>query len=292
MRKDYAMYPRSNIAVALILGLCLSLLTVGCTTNPATGRKQLRLISSEQEIAMGTEAAPEFEKQFGGKVANEALQTYVRSIGSKVSADNVVEVKLPFEYAILNSDIPNAFALPGGKIFITAGLMRAMTNERQLAAVLGHETGHAAASHSISQMQKQMGTSVLVQLAGYAIGGDAGAVAEMAGKVAAKMVNLRYSRQDEYEADQLGIRYMTRAGYNPWGMVELLQVLESLSESKGGAFTEMMQTHPLTANRIADAEGIIRSGGEYKKYSADAPDHRAGKFMKMRALLPPPADEK
>ena len=284
------MHARNNICLVLIPIVCIALLAVGCTTNPATHKSQL-VFSTEKEIAIGTEAAPEFEKQFGGEVANENLQAYVRSVGAKVSAKNVVEVEWPYEYTVLNSDIPNAFALPGGKIYITAGLMRAMTNERQLGGVLGHETGHVVARHSMDQIQQQMIAGGLASIVGYAIGGDVGAVAEMATKVATKMATLKYSRDDEFEADQLGIRYMARAVYNPWGMVELLQVLESLSGSKGGAFTEMMQTHPLTANRIADAEEIIRSGNEYKKYSADAPDQHAEKFMKMRALLPPPAAE-
>ncbi len=284
------MHVRNNIWLVLIPALCVALLAVGCSTNPATGKSQLSF-SREKEIAIGADAAPEFEKQFGGEVANEDLQAYVRSIGAKVSAKNVTEEEWPYEYTVLNSDIPNAFALPGGKIYITAGLMRAMTNERQLAGVLGHETGHVDARHSMDQIQQQMIAGGLASIVGYAIGGDAGAVAEMATKVATKMATLKYSRDDEKESDMLGIHYMTMAGYNPWGMVELLQVLDSFSESKGGAFTEMMQTHPLTANRIADAEEIIRSGDEYKKYSADTPDPRAGAFMKIRALLPPPADK-
>ncbi|KPK79218.1 MAG: hypothetical protein AMJ81_13615 [Phycisphaerae bacterium SM23_33] len=110
-----------------------------------------RAISTEQEIALGREAAPEFEKEFEGKVPNETLQAYVREVGAKV-AQASERKDVPHEYALLASDVPNAFALPGGKVYVTAGLMRRMTNERQLAAVLGHETGHCSASGTAGEM--------------------------------------------------------------------------------------------------------------------------------------------
>jgi len=268
--------------VALIAVMFALAAAAGCSTNPATGRKSLRLISVEQEIAMGREAAPQFEAEFGGEVANETLQRYVRSVGARV-AEGTEPRGVSYDYALLASNTPNAFALPGGKVYVTAGLMLRMSNERELAAVLGHESGHVAAEHNVSGMQRQMGAELLAELAAAAVGGSSADTAKVATKVVASMVTLKYSRGDEYEADQLGIRYMARAGYNPWGMVELLTTLLEASQSEPGSLGEMFQTHPLTRKRIDRASQQIRTS--YRDALPDAPDPNAGKFMKMRDVL-------
>ena len=262
--------------------LLLPLVVGGCSTNLATGKKHLIFISQEQEISIGTEAAPEFEKEFGGKVPDKRLQAYVQMVGAKVSAVSERE-EIPYEFTLVRSKIPNAFALPGGKIFITAGLMSKMTNERQLAAVLAHETGHVAAQHNVLGMQQQMGARVLADLAGQLAGEEKGDAAQAATQIVAGMVGLKYSRKHEYKADELGIRYMTRAGYNPWGMVELLTVLLNLSESEPGSLTEMFQTHPLTSKRIEEAKEIIED--KHKDFSPSTDDPNTARFLKMRTIL-------
>ncbi len=263
--------------VALVLAPAL-LWAGGCSVNPVTGRKQLTLITRDQEIAMGKEAAPQFEKEFGGRVTDPALQGYVQSVGQKMAAKS--HRQMPYEYVLVASAVPNAFALPGGSIFLTAGLMRRMTNERQLAAVLGHETGHVAAMHNVQGMQRQIMLEVGMQI----LAGTEAQKAEGVARLVGSMMTLRYSRGDEYEADKVGIEYMTRAGYNPWGMVELLEVLQGLSESEPGTLAEMFQTHPVTSKRIAEVKGII----EREQASADrtAADPNAAKFMAMRKRLP------
>ena len=253
----------------------------GCVTSPATGKKMLVVISREQEIAIGEQAAPQFEKEFGGRVANARLQKYVAEVGSRLAA--VCEREMPYRFALLSSDVPNAFALPGGKIYLTAGLMRRMSNERQLAAVLGHETGHVADLHNVRALQRQMGAALLADLVGAIVEGKGGQAAEAAAKIAAGVANLHYSREDEYTADELGIRYMTRAGYNPWGMVELLTTLSRLSQSEPGDFGEMFQTHPLTSKRIERARSIIQA--EHSEFSPGSADPNAARFLRMRALL-------
>jgi len=277
---------RTRYCLALLLVALTALpILAGCSVNPVTGRRELVLISEDQEIAMGKEAAPTFEKEFGGRVPNETLQAYVNSVGQRVA--KVSDRPMPYEYTLVASDVPNAFALPGGTIFITAGLMRAMTNERQLAAVLGHETGHVAARHSVHQMQKQMGAQVLIEIAGRAGGGEgaAGAAGDVA-KVVSSMALLKYSRNDEYQADDLGIKYAAQAGYNPWGMVELLTVLDSLHEKDPGRFDELFQTHPLSGNRIERARTTVQEDPAYKgRYSLAAPDPNQGTFQRMQALL-------
>jgi len=281
------MCDRTNIAVKIVLMIVsVSLvLTVGCSRNPVTGKSELSLITATQEVEMGRQAAPEFEKEFGGRVQNEKLQQYVSTVGARVSKD--AHRDMPYEFTLVRSETPNAFALPGGKIFITAGLMRRMSNERQLAAVLGHETAHVAAKHSVQGMQRQMGTGVLIEIAGAVVGADKASAAKAAAKVVSSVANLKYSRNDEYQADEVGIEYMVNGGYNPWGMVELLKVLQSTAKSEPGALTEFFQTHPLTSKRIGQAEDIIRANESYRRFSADAKDPDAGRFMAMHGLLPP-----
>ncbi|MDK1031502.1 MAG: M48 family metalloprotease, partial [Planctomycetia bacterium] len=248
------MRPRRNSIPALLL--ILPILALGCSINPVTGKKEFILISTEQEIAIGAEAAPEFEKEFGGKVPNQKLQSYVRAVGQKVSA--LSDRSMPYEFALLSSDVPNAFALPGGKIYITAGLMRRMTNERQLAAVLGHETGHVAAKHNVKGLQRQVGAAILVEVAVAILEGEAGQKAGKVTEIVTSLANLKYSREDEYLSDTLGIKYAAKAGYNPWGMVELLEVLRALSGADPRLFGDMFDSHPLTQKRVEQAKDIIR----------------------------------
>jgi len=274
-----------RLALILAAGGLLSALALlgGCATNPVTGVREMILVPRDQEIAMGEESAPQFEQEFGGRVPNAALQAYVQSVGKKLAA--VSDREMPYEYALVASDVPNAFALPGGKIYITAGLMARISNERQLAAVLGHETGHVAALHSVKGLQREVGASVLVELASRIVSADKADAAQAAAKVVTALGTLKYSRDDEYQADQIGIKYAARAGYNPWGMVELLTVLKNMSDSEPGTFGEMLQTHPLSSKRIAEAEAMIKGNAEYAKFSPTAPDPQAAHFIEMRRAL-------
>ncbi|MFP4106170.1 MAG: M48 family metalloprotease [Phycisphaerae bacterium] len=263
--------------------LLLTLLAV-CVAGPILGgcSDMPVFIGREQEIAMGREAAPQFEKEFGGEVASEKLQSYVSSIGQQV-AKKSARPDLPYEFALLESDTPNAFALPGGKIYVTRGLVEVMTNERQLAAVLSHEVGHVAQRHNVKALQAQMGGQLLAQLAASIFEGTAGQVAGAAAKVATGMANLKYSRSNEYQADKVGIDIMTAADYDPEGMVELLQVLYSLHEQEPGRFGEMFQTHPLTSKRIENARQYIKDN--YPSYQFGTPPPNEDKFLQMRSLL-------
>ncbi|MHC4561607.1 MAG: M48 family metalloprotease [Planctomycetota bacterium] len=251
------------------------ILAGGCSSMPI-------LISTEQEIAMGEEAAPQFEAEFGGRVPSSTLQSYVQSVGRRVS--DVSDREMPYDFVLVAADVPNAFALPGGKIFITAGLMSLMSNERQLAAVLGHETAHVAKRHNVRLIQQQMGAAVLVEIAG-TIAGEYAGTAEAATQVVTSMVNLRYSRDNEFEADEAGILYMARAGYNPWGMNELLTILMELHEREPSQLEEMFLTHPLTSKRLEEARIMISANPEYATHAPDQPDPHAQDFIRMRKLL-------
>jgi len=265
------------------MALLAALFAVGCSRNPVTGKRQFLFISTQQEIAMGAEAAPQFEAEFGGKVPSDLLQNYVRGVGRKIVAVSDRK-EVPYDFALLASDVPNAFALPGGKVYVTAGLMGLMTNERQLAAVLAHEVTHVAAKHNVVAMQRQMGAALVVELAGWAAGADKEKAAEAATEIAAGMVNLSYSRGDEYEADRYGITYMTRAGYNPWGMVELLEILMGLHETEPNLVEKLFLTHPTSRERIERAREQIEK--EHEGARRTAADPNARKFLDVRAALP------
>ena len=265
---------------SILLPVCL-LFTAGCTINPVTGKKQLTFIPEYQEIALGARTAPEFEKEFGGKVDSPQLQQYIAEVGAKLAA--VSDRPMPYEYALLSSNVPNAFALPGGKIYVTVGLFKNMTNERQLAAVLAHETVHIAAEHSVQGMQRQMGAELFAELVAMIVGGESAETARATSKFATGMANLRYGRNDESESDKYGLQYMQQAGYNPWGMVELLELLQSLSDSQPGLFGDLLATHPLTSTRINDVRNIIRQS--YSAYSPRTPDPNTQRFNQMRGLL-------
>jgi len=270
--------------LAVLLALAVMPWAGGCVVNPATGKRQMILIPRDQEIAMGLEAAPKFEAEFGGRIPNPQLQQYIHDIGMKLAA--VAERQVPYDFLAVNSDVPNAFALPGGKIFITAGLLSRLTNERQLAGVLGHEIGHVSALHNVQGMQQQMGAQILVELAGKIAGADKAEAAKMGTKVAASMATLKYSRTYEHEADTLGVRYLAKAGYNPYGMVEVLKVLHGLSKTEPGPLGAMFQTHPLTSARIAETEAEVRKA--HPQADPDAPDPNIDRFGKMQALLRSP----
>ena len=274
---------KRNIVLLLALSAIVLPIASGCSTNPVTGKSELIFIPESQEIAMGLQAAPEVASQFGGAVNDSTLQAYVQQVGKKVADKS--DRKMPYDFTLLNSKIPNAFALPGGKIFVTAGLMSRMTNERQLAAVLGHEIVHVAAKHGVKGMQRGVGASVLVEIAGAAAGADTGAAAKAASQVAASMITMKYGRDDEYQSDKFGMKYMTKAGYNPYGMVELLTILLNLSEKEPGSLQEMFQTHPLSSKRIDAAKSTITSDSAYSGFSPSARDPRAAQFAGMHGRL-------
>ncbi len=274
---------KTSLVLSLLLISILLPMATGCSTNPVTGRRELIAIPRSYEISMGLQAAPQVATQFGGPVADTTLQAYVQMVGKKVAS--VADRKMPYDFTLVNSEIPNAFALPGGKIFITAGLMSRMTNEQQLAAVLGHEIVHVAALHGVKGMQRGIGASVVVELAAAAAGSDKAEAAKAASQIAASMVTMKYGRDDEYEADKYGTKYMTKAGYNPWGMVELLTILLNLSAKEPSVFEAMFQTHPLSSKRIAAIKANIAADAMYRGYSPATPDPKTAQFVGMHKRL-------
>jgi predicted Zn-dependent protease len=267
MRKD-----KMKTKIIFLFLLPVLLLTTGCDTNPISGESQFMLFSEEQDIELGKSYAPEIEKEMGGKIQNLTLQNYINSVGLKVAAVSH-RPYFDFHYTALEDDTVNAFALPGGYIYITRGMLEKLESEAQLAAILGHETTHVVARHSSAQISREIGIEVALSVASTKTSGGAMQVAG----IARQIIGLSYSRSQEREADLAGLDYMVKAGYDPQGMVQTMQMLEE--ESEGGQ-VEFLSTHPSPENRVGYIAQAIRNRGyqnlnlkvgqeDYKKFVLD-----------------------
>ena len=244
-----------------VLGACAGLaggLLQACSVNPATGRTQFNLLGREEEIALGTSESPKFTAEFGGKVASADLQAYVTRVGMSLAAKTEADFpSMPWEFTLLNSDVINAFALPGGKIFITRGLVEQMTSEAQLAGVLGHEVGHVTARHINERMADAGISSLLVGVAASAAGSEYGGNVQAIGDQVGGVVLLKFGRDQESEADKLGMRYMARVNYNPKAQREVMEVLQKAMAS--GRQPEIFSSHPFPETRIERIDKLLRT---------------------------------
>ncbi len=238
----------------------LMLLLFGCSINPATGKKQFNLIDESQEIHLGSEATPEFLDSYGGELPSESIVRYVRDIGHRL-VESSERRELPWEFHVVDSATVNAFALPGGKVFISRGLLELMDNEAQLAGVLGHEIGHVTAQHIGQQMSQAMiitGLGIAIGIVGEQTDEDWLSILGMGTSVGGSLYLLSFSRDQEAQADELGVRYMTRLGYHPMAQIQVMKILKQQSKSNGSKLTEMLSTHPLPETRIEHLESHIR----------------------------------
>lgn len=219
---------------------------VTCATNPVTGRRELSLVSESQEIAMGQEAAQQVVGTIG-LVPDSALQRYVSGIGLTLARASE-RPNLPWSFGVIDDPMVNAFALPGGPIFITRGIMTHMNSEAQLVSVLGHEIGHVTAKHSVQQMSQaqlaQIGLiAAVIVKPGLAQFGDLASQG-------LGLLFLKFGRDDETQADDLGFRYMVNAGYSPTEMAEMFRTLQRLGGGGEGRVPEWLSTHPDPGNRV------------------------------------------
>ncbi|HEX7010284.1 MAG TPA: M48 family metallopeptidase [Phycisphaeraceae bacterium] len=276
----------------LTAALALTLATVtGCQVNPATGQQQFNVLSEAEEVRIGEQAVPEFLAQYGGELPSPEVVNHVRELGHKLARASE-RPDLPWEFHVVDSDVVNAFALPGGKVFVTRGMLEQLENEAQLAAVLGHEIGHVTAQHVGQQMSRQIGLEAGLAAIGLAVGQSESQWLQVLGvgaEVGGGLYLLQFSRQQELEADQLGMRYMTRVNYNPVGALQLLQILKRESQ---GEPLEFLSTHPLPQTRIDAVEGRIRE--DYPDYDRPqryrfARDRYQTQMLQPLRELPPPA---
>ncbi len=242
---------------------CLPLLA-GCAVNPVTGERELRLIGESQEITLGRENYGPLRQATGGDlVVDPALNRYVAEVGQRV-ASHSARSDLPYEFVVVNNSVPNAWALPGGKIAINRGLLAELDNEAELAAVLGHEVVHADARHSAQRMER--GLLVQAGVAAVGIGTADARHAELIGgaaMVGAMLLTQRYSREAELEADRYGMRYMHAAGYDPAAAVSLQETFIRLAEGRSSNWLEgLFASHPPSRERAEANRRIAgRLGG-------------------------------
>lgn len=258
--------PRGGFRIppTLIIGLVMAAFTLfkyygNSSVNEITGEKQHIAMSPDQEIAMGLQSAPQMIQEMGGLVRNTEADALVRQLGEELVRESDAQKTVyagNFNFFLLNDpNTVNAFALPGGQIFITTGLLGRLENKDQLAGVLGHEIGHVVARHSaerLAQMELAQGLTGAVGMATYDPSNpNSGQIA----RSVANMLQLKYGREQELQSDELGVRFMLQAGYNP---EELIAVMEILKQASGGQrVPEFQSSHPDPENRKEQIKAAI-----------------------------------
>jgi len=228
-------------------------------TNPVTGQDQYISITKDQEIALGLQSAPEMEAEFGGLEPDARYQNAVQIIGDKLVKESFAsQADYPFEFHVLaDSQTVNAFALPGGPVYITRALMDQLQSEGEVASVLAHEISHVVARHSAEQISKQQLTQGLtgaVVMATYDPNNPSSMATAEVAMLIGQLVDMKFSRDDEIVADTMGVKVMGQANYDPRMMVEVMKILEQAGSGNG---IEFLSTHPSPDNRLARIEQAI-----------------------------------
>jgi len=236
----------------------------GCATNPVTGKHQLMLLSEDQEIQIDKKNSPHQFSADYGEVQDQALNNYINNTGKKMAA-HTHRTHMPYSFRAVNATYVNAYAFPGGSIATTRGILLSLENEAELAALLGHELGHVNARHTAQQMSKGVLTQAVVGgisvLAGTQ-GAMYGQLASQLGTISAGALLASYSRDNEREADALGMKYMVSTGYGSEGFIGLMDVLQSLGKHKPNAIELMFATHPMSEERYKTA--VNKANTKYK----------------------------
>ena len=234
------------------VALTLALLA-GCARNPATGRRELMLVSESQEIAMGQQSDSQVVQSIG-LYADPALQSYVADLGKKLAATSE-RPNLPWTFRVVDDPAVNAFAIPGGFVYVTRGILTHMTNEAQLVTVMGHEIGHVTARHTAHELSRQQVAGL-----GLALGSIASSrVAQYAGVAsqALGVLFLKFSRDNENQADELGVRYSSRTNYDARQMDSVMAMLDRITAQSGSRLPEWLATHPNPGNRIEHINAVL-----------------------------------
>jgi len=238
---------KARLVIAAIIALFAVVTYFGSSSeNPLTGEKQRVAMTPEQEVNLGYQSAPQMAAQMGGLSRNTQAVALVQRVGESLVRQSVA-AKSPYKFSfhvLADPKTVNAFALPGGPVFITEGLLRQLKSEAELAGVLGHEIGHVIARHSSERLAKQQLTQSLL---GALVVGSGDYTTAQIGQMVGGMINMKYGREDELESDALGIRIMAEAGYDPRGMIRVMEVLAKASG--GSRQPEFFSTHPAPENR-------------------------------------------
>lgn len=231
--------------------------------NPLTGEKQQVSMTPEEEVALGLQSAPQMANEYGGLYPDNEVQQQIKNVGNKLVnsfnqelSEKGLQNPYRFDFHVLrDSKTVNAFALPGGQVFITAGLLSRLETEDQLAGVLGHEVGHVVHRHSAQQMAKG---AFYQGLAGAATAASGSYEGSQIANYVAQMKMMQFGRDDELQSDEYGVKYMIRSGYDPNALIGVMKIL---AEASGGDMdrSEFMTTHPSPANRIENIQKHIKT---------------------------------
>lgn len=247
-----------KISICLTLAVLLTFIG-GCAKNPVTGQQELSFMSEEREISTGKQYYPLMTQMNDAELQDPKLQAYVQTIGEQLASVSH-RPKLPYQFNVVNSSTANAYALPGGFISVTRGLLLEMESENELAGVIGHEIAHATARHAARGEVRSILTNVLLTAGQIYLQSEgisnAGLYSDL-GQIGAGAILASYSRDQERQSDRLGIQYMTKAGYNPQGMVELQQILLEQRKQNPGMFEQLFASHPLSEERIKNSQTLI-----------------------------------
>lgn len=238
-----------------VTSMGLTGIILGCAVNPVTGEKQLMLMSEDQEIKIDKQNSPHQFSADYGPITDRSLNGYIHRTGQKM-AQLSHRPQMPYSFTAVNATYVNAYAFPGGSIAATRGILLSLSNEAELAGLLGHEIGHVNARHTAERMTKNVLVSLaLVGVAAYVQTEDArlAPLAAGLGGIGAGMLLAKYSRDDEREADALGMEYMVRSNHSPEGMVGLMNVLRGISKHKPSTIEMMFATHPMSDERYETA---------------------------------------
>lgn len=252
--------PRIAILIVVVLMSLMSYMG-NVQTNPVTGERQHLTMTTDQEIALGLQAAPDMINQYGGEVERGQDADIVQRVGRHLvdsTAAHTTDYKFDF-HLLSDPQTINAFALPGGQVFITRGLLSRLQTEGQLAGVLGHEIGHVVGRHGAEHMAKSQllqGLTAAAVMATYDPNNPSSAGKAAMAQMIGQLMNLKYGRDDENEADEFGVKFMSEAGYNPQAMLGVMTILEQATS--GNRQPEIMSTHPNPGNRKEHIEEVIK----------------------------------
>ncbi len=279
-RRGIQIRPQWIFALLFVLFGAFKFLT-SSQVNPVTGEKQHVAMSVPQEIALGVQSAPEMAAQMGGEVdPHSQSAALVREVGERLVTESVAaQSHYQFQFHLLRDpEMVNAFALPGGQIFITNGLLKRLQNEAQLAGVLGHEIGHVIHRHAAQHMAKGQFGQILVTAVGVASSDErhSGSSSQQVAAMVNSMMTLKYGREDETQSDQFGLEAMTASGFDPQQMLGVMKILAEVS--KGNRQPEWLASHPHPEHRAEQIEAWL-----HKQYPDGVPDSlTVGRKFKSR----------
>ncbi|MEE9316125.1 MAG: M48 family metallopeptidase [bacterium] len=269
----------------LSLFLVVFVFLVGCAAHPVTGKREIKLVSTKQEVALGKATAQQVVNEFG-VYDDPELDKYINEVGQKLA--NVCErKKITYYFTVLDTPMVNAFAAPGGFIFVTRGILREMDDEAQLAGVVAHEIGHVVWRHGAKRLEKAFGYSAIILLGEILTKKDLSQLRQYTSFLFSLMLQ-GYSRKNEFEADNAGVRYSLAAGYDPKGISDFFEKLKAMEKRPPTKFETLFRSHPPTGDRIEriqlyleqvefEETGLVRNQEKFKRLTQNLPAEESPK---------------